>query len=65
MDKGGASLGQYHYGVIKCLVAADLMPRVVSGSSVGSIFASLLCTKTKEELEVVMKWLRCYQAHKL
>jgi len=48
---GGASLGQYHYGVIKCLIEEDLLPRVVSGSSVGSIFASLLCTKTKAELE--------------
>jgi len=48
---GGASLGQYHYGVIKCLIEEDLLPRVVSGSSVGSIFASLLCTRTKDELK--------------
>lgn len=36
---------------MKCLIEEDLLPRIVSGSSVGSIFASLLCTKTKDELE--------------
>lgn len=50
---GGASMGQYHYGVTRCLLEEGLIPRVISGSSSGSIFASLLCTKTLDELEAV------------
>lgn len=34
---GGASLGAFHVGVIKTLVEHKLMPRIISGSSVGSI----------------------------
>lgn len=48
-------MGQYHYGVTRCLFEEGLIPRVISGSSSGSIFASLLCTKTLEELEAVRK----------
>ena len=33
----------YHFGVIKALYEIDMLPRVVSGSSVGSIVASIIC----------------------
>lgn len=39
---GGATLGMYHLGVIKVLFEHKLLPRVISGSSVGSIIASVL-----------------------
>lgn len=39
---GGATLGMYHLGVIKVLFEHNLLPRVISGSSVGSIIASVL-----------------------
>lgn len=39
---GGATLGMYHLGVIKVLYENQLLPRVISGSSVGSIIASVL-----------------------
>jgi len=42
---GGATLGLYHLGVIKALFERDLLPRVISGSSVGSIIASLVATR--------------------
>lgn len=48
---GGSTLGMYHLGVIKCLYEEKLLPRVMSGSSVGSIIASLVCVLTDEELE--------------
>jgi len=40
----------YHFGVLKELFEQQLLPRVVSGSSVGALVASLLCTLTEEEL---------------
>lgn len=49
MLSGGAALGSFHIGVITCLFEQSLMPRIISGSSAGSIFASLLCTKLDSE----------------
>jgi predicted acylesterase/phospholipase RssA len=47
---GGATLGLYHFGVLKALFEHRLLPRVISGSSVGSIAAALVATRTDEEL---------------
>lgn len=43
-------LGLNHIGVIKCLHEAQLLPRIISGASSGSIMASLVCTRTNDEL---------------
>jgi len=50
---GGATLGLYHLGVIKCLFEHNLIPRIFSGSSAGSLMASLVCTRTDEELPLI------------
>jgi predicted acylesterase/phospholipase RssA len=47
---GGASLGLFHIGVIEELEAQGLLPRVVTGSSAGSIMAGILATHTDTEL---------------
>mmetsp|Transcript_54943 Transcript_54943/g.128496 ORF Transcript_54943/g.128496 Transcript_54943/m.128496 type:complete len:598 (-) Transcript_54943:249-2042(-) len=47
---GGASLGMYHFGVLKTLHENNLLPRVLSGSSAGSIVAALVGVRTSEEL---------------
>ena len=47
---GGGTLGLNHIGVIKCLYENQLLPRIISGASSGSIMASLVCTKTNDEL---------------
>ncbi|CAO3645961.1 unnamed protein product [Mucor hiemalis] len=47
---GGGTLGLNHIGVIKCLHENHLLPRIISGASSGSIMASIVCTKTNEEL---------------
>ncbi|KAF8245188.1 patatin-domain-containing protein [Wilcoxina mikolae CBS 423.85] len=47
---GGATLGMVHIGVIKALKEADLLPRIISGASAGSIVASVVCTTTDDEL---------------
>lgn len=47
---GGATLGMFHLGVIKALFQANLLPRVISGSSAGSIIAAMTCTRSDAQL---------------
>jgi predicted acylesterase/phospholipase RssA len=54
MLSGGASLGMYHTGVIRALFNANLLPQIISGSSAGSIIASIMCTRTDEELQELL-----------
>ena len=51
MLSGGGVLGFYHMGVVKSLLEQNLLPRVVSGSSAGSIVAGVVGTHTEQELE--------------
>ncbi|KAJ3555830.1 hypothetical protein NM688_g2363 [Phlebia brevispora] len=48
---GGATFGYYHFGVVKAFLDADLLPRVISGTSAGGLVAALVCTRTDEELK--------------
>jgi predicted acylesterase/phospholipase RssA len=41
----------YHYGVTRCLWEKGILPKVITGSSGGSIVAGLVCSKTDIELE--------------
>ncbi|KAL4441473.1 hypothetical protein ABPG77_001977 [Micractinium sp. CCAP 211/92] len=50
---GGGSFGAFHMGVVKALLDANLLPRVVSGSSAGSIVSAILCTRNEAELHEV------------
>lgn len=55
MLSGGATLGLFHLGVIKALWSESLLPRVISGSSAGSIAAAVLGTHTDVELARVFE----------
>mmetsp|Transcript_29092 Transcript_29092/g.79858 ORF Transcript_29092/g.79858 Transcript_29092/m.79858 type:complete len:875 (+) Transcript_29092:185-2809(+) len=46
---GGAALGFYHTGVVRTLMANNLMPRVIGGASAGSIVCAMIGTRTDEE----------------
>ncbi|KAL9239992.1 hypothetical protein vseg_014259 [Gypsophila vaccaria] len=48
---GGASLGSFHVGVVKTLVEHRLLPRIIAGSSVGSIMCSIVGTRSWPELQ--------------
>ncbi|CAG8737543.1 3182_t:CDS:10, partial [Dentiscutata erythropus] len=54
---GGATFGLTHIGVIKCLYECNLLPRIISGASSGSIFAAILCTKTDDEIPETLRSL--------
>ena len=47
---GGATLGLFHLGVIKALLHEGLLPTILSGSSAGSIVASIVATHNDNEL---------------
>lgn len=47
---GGASFGKFHFGVCKALYEHDLFPRVIAGSSVGSLIAACICTHSYSDL---------------
>ncbi len=51
MLSGGGVLGFYHLGVVKTLLDQGLLPRVISGSSAGSLVAGTLGTHTDKELQ--------------
>ncbi|CAN6641859.1 triacylglycerol lipase 5 [Trichomonascus vanleenenianus] len=52
---GGGTFGILHIGVLRELHREKLLPRIVSGSSAGSIFASLLCTHLDDEVEQLLQ----------
>ncbi|EGO27553.1 hypothetical protein SERLADRAFT_354816 [Serpula lacrymans var. lacrymans S7.9] len=51
---GGASFGYYHFGVAKAFLDANLLPRVITGTSAGGLIAALVCTRTDQELRTLL-----------
>lgn len=54
---GGSILGFLHIGVARELIENNLLPKIISGSSAGSIFASMLCIHRDEEFETMWELL--------
>ena len=48
---GGGTLGTFHVGVARALNARGCLPRVLVGSSVGSIVAAIMASRTPDELD--------------
>ncbi|ODA79537.1 hypothetical protein RJ55_05131 [Drechmeria coniospora] len=51
---GGGTFGMTHVGVLKALFEAQLLPRIISGASAGSIVCAVLCTRTDEEIPALI-----------
>jgi predicted acylesterase/phospholipase RssA len=51
---GGASFAYYHFGVVKALLDADLLPEVITGTSGGALVAALVATRTNDELKTLL-----------
>ena len=52
---GGSVFGMVHIGVLKALFENHSLPRVISGTSAGSIVASVVCMKKDDEIPDVLK----------
>ncbi|XP_057982646.1 triacylglycerol lipase SDP1-like [Malania oleifera] len=48
---GGASLGAFHVGVVRTLIEHKVMPRIIAGSSAGSVICAVLATKSWPEIQ--------------
>lgn len=51
---GGSLFGLYHLGVIKGLLMQELLPNIISGSSMGGCIAALCCCLTNQELKTIL-----------
>lgn len=51
---GGSTFGISHIGVLIALMENNLVPRIISGSSSGSIIASILCCHSNEEIQELL-----------
>lgn len=47
---GGATWGFHHFGVVKALFEAGLLPHILSGASTGAMIAAGVCTRDDAEL---------------
>ncbi|KAG8163592.1 hypothetical protein KVR01_006889 [Diaporthe batatas] len=52
---GGGTFGMMHAGVLKAIFEADLLPRIISGASAGSIVCAVFCTRTSDEVPEVIR----------
>jgi predicted acylesterase/phospholipase RssA len=43
-----------HFGVVKAFLEEGLLPRVITGTSAGGLIASLVCTRTDDELRKLL-----------
>ncbi|MEO0579510.1 MAG: DUF3336 domain-containing protein, partial [Pseudomonadota bacterium] len=55
MCSGAGALGYFHMGVVLALYEQDLLPRVISGSSAGSLIAAIVGSKTPQELKKTLE----------
>lgn len=56
---GSGSFLFFHSGVVKALWQEGVLPRIISGSSGGSVVGALVCTRTDDELDAYLspEWL--------
>jgi TAG lipase / steryl ester hydrolase / phospholipase A2 / LPA acyltransferase len=55
MLSGGGTWGIYHTGVVKALFENDLLPEIITGSSIGAVVAAAMCTKDRDELTEIFE----------
>lgn len=54
---GGGGLAIYHMGVLKTLIEHKMLPKIISGSSGGSLIAGFLAISTDDEFVREVSWL--------
>ena len=60
MLSGGAGFGKYHHGLILALNEQDLLPKIIVGSSAGSLIGAVLCTLQRSEIQNFNNFEYCY-----
>lgn len=62
---GGASFAWYHFGIVKALLDASLLPKVITGTSGGALVAALVATRTDEELKSLLVPALAYRSRSI
>lgn len=63
---GGGAMGGYHFGHIRGLLEAGVLPNIISGTSAGTLVGAAVCTRSDEEImrdftsEVLATKLTCF-----
>ena len=52
---GGAAFGVKHLGVVSALHREQLLPRIIAGTSAGSIVAAAVCSRRNDELHELLE----------
>lgn len=52
---GGAAFGLTHLGVIRALYLRNLLPKVIVGTKVGAVVATVVCVRNDEELSCFLE----------
>lgn len=53
---GGANFATFHNGVIKALQENDLLPKIICGTSAGSLFAAGICSLRTYEMGLAYQY---------
>ena len=51
---GGATFAYHHFGVVRALLEEDVLPDIITGTSGGALVASLVGTRTDDELRQLL-----------
>ena len=52
---GGGVMGVFHLGVLKALVDHHMVPRILAGSSAGSLVCAFIATRSDAELQILFQ----------
>ncbi|EER17166.1 hypothetical protein Pmar_PMAR012204, partial [Perkinsus marinus ATCC 50983] len=52
---GGGMMALMHFGIVETMIEQGCLPKVICGTSGGSVVASYLCTHTDDELPRIVK----------
>ncbi|KAF4757196.1 hypothetical protein FOZ63_003522, partial [Perkinsus olseni] len=52
---GGGMMALMHFGIVETMIEQGCLPKVICGTSGGSVVAAYLCTHTDEELPSIVK----------
>mmetsp|Transcript_7727 Transcript_7727/g.15526 ORF Transcript_7727/g.15526 Transcript_7727/m.15526 type:complete len:692 (+) Transcript_7727:28-2103(+) len=52
---GGGVMGVFHLGVLKALVDHHMVPRILAGSSAGSLVGAFIATRSDAELQILFQ----------
>ena len=54
---GGGGFGKYHNGIFKALLETGMFPKIISGTSIGSVVAAQICNYKFEDVHNLFNFI--------